>query len=84
MSNHSADPNKKTDALNRAVRTLEQNILVDALAATGTGVLVLVGQVDPTTKQFWIAAGALALKSFVVSAASYLHRLGSTPATPAP
>lgn len=76
---NSAIPAKYTDALDRAWRTFKQCILADALIVTGGGVLTLLDQLDPTTSQFWAAAGGLALKSFITSAASYLHRLKTPP-----
>lgn len=72
----------RADALDRAWRTFKQGILIDAAAATGTGVLVLLGELDPTTPAFWTAAGAIAARSFVAAAASYLHRLKTAPAAP--
>lgn len=70
---------RRADALDRAWRTFKQGILIDAAAATGTGVLVILGELDPTTKAFWIAAGGLAVRNLVHSTASYLHRLKAAP-----
>lgn len=56
-------------------RTLWQGFIVDALAAIGLGLSVLLGKVDPTTPEFWILAGGIVVKSFLTSLASYLTRL---------
>lgn len=69
----------RADALDRAWRTFKQGILIDAAAATGTGVLALMGEIDPTEPKFWALAGAIALRSFVAAGASYLHRLKTAP-----
>lgn len=83
MSKHSsgapAIPARYRDALDRAWRTFKQGILTDALIAAGGGILTLTNQMEPTSTQFWAAAGALVLKSFLVSTASYLHRLKTPP-----
>lgn len=87
MSEHKATPTAETvkaearaDAIDRAWRTFKQNILIDAAAATGTGVLVLMDKIDPTSPGFWPLVGGIALRSFVAAGASYLHRLKSDPA----
>lgn len=70
---------RRADALDRAWRTFKQGILIDAVAATGTGVLVLLGELDPASPAFWAAAGGLALRNLVHSTASYFHRLKTAP-----
>lgn len=80
MADHAAPATINADALDRAWRTFKQNIATDALTAAGAGILALTDTLDVTTPAFWTAAGALLAKSFVVSAASYLHRLKSAPA----
>jgi hypothetical protein len=67
------------DALDRAWRTFKQGILIDALGAIGTGVLVLMEKVDPTEPAFWNLVGAIVLRSFAAAAASFLHRLKTEP-----
>ena len=72
----------KQDALNRALRTLWTSIGVDAVFATGTGTLLLLNDYDPTSPLFWGAVGALAVRSLVTAAASYMVRLKVTPKAP--
>ena len=80
MSDH-VDPVKQ-DALNRALRTLWTSIGVDAFVATGAGTLLLLNEGDPTSPLFWGAVGALAVRSLVTAAASYMVRLKVTPKAP--
>lgn len=56
-------------------RTLWQGFAVDALAAIGLGLVVLLGDGDITSPAFWSAVGILVGKSFLTSLASYLTRL---------
>jgi hypothetical protein len=70
---------KYSDALNRAWRSFQQNILIDAMVAVGAGLTILIGEADVTSATFWSAVGVLVLKSVLVSTASYLHRLKSDP-----
>lgn len=56
-------------------RTLWQGFIVDALAAIGLGVTVLLATGDVTSPVFWTGLGILVAKSFLVSLASYLTRL---------
>jgi hypothetical protein len=72
----------KADALNRAVRTLWQGFGFDAVAAIGAGTLILANDIPVESALFWQSFGALALKSVVVSAASYMARLKLAPKTP--
>lgn len=70
----------KKDALDRAVRTLWTGIGVDAAVAIGAGTLILLKDGDVMSPLFWSTVGALVVKSFTQSAASYLVRLKVTPA----
>lgn len=56
-------------------RTLWQGFIVDALAAIGLGLAVLLGKLDPTSEAFWVAVGGLVVKSFLTSLSSFLTRL---------
>lgn len=60
-------------------RTLWQGFIVDALAAIGLGLGVLLGKFDPTTEAFWIAAGGLVVKSVLTSLSSFLTRFKTVP-----
>lgn len=67
------------DALERAWRTLWQGFLVDALAAAGAGLMILLADGDLTSPLFWQAAALMVGKSILTSMASYMTRLKSTP-----
>jgi hypothetical protein len=79
MAAHSADPNKYTDAMERALRTLWQGFIVDGLSTAGAGLLLLLNDADLTSPLFWSAAGLLVAKSLLVAFASYLTRLKVPP-----
>lgn len=70
----------RSDAFNRAVRTLWTGFGVDAAAAVGAGALTLLNGGDVMSPLFWTAVGTLAAKSIVTAFASYLVRLKFTPA----
>lgn len=78
MAEHAA-PSIIPDALERALRTLWQGFLVDGLSVAGTGLVILLADGDLTSPLFWSAAGLLVAKSILVSFASFLSRLKSTP-----
>jgi hypothetical protein len=69
----------KADALERAARTLWQGIGIDALVTIGAGTLVLVQDGNILSPALWGTIGALVVKSFTMSAASYLARLKVAP-----
>jgi len=80
MSDHVATETLiRADALNRALRTLWTGFGVDAAVAIGAGTLTLASGGDVMTPLFWSSIGALAVKSVVTSAASYLVRLKVAP-----
>lgn len=81
MADHEAVASnaKFLDALDRAWRTFKQGVLLDALAVIGGGTLVLLETGDVTSPTFWSAVGILTLKTFVMSIASFLHRMKSEP-----
>jgi hypothetical protein len=56
-------------------RTLWQGLIVDALAAVGLGLTLLLATGDITSPAFWSAFGVLVGKSFLTALASYLTRL---------
>ena len=71
----------RADALQRAFRTLWQGFGVDAIAAIGVGLLLLLdGNADVLSPVFWGGVGVLIVKSFLVALASYLQRLRKAPA----
>jgi hypothetical protein len=78
MADHAA-PSIVPDAIERALRTLWQGYIVDGLVASGTGLLLLLADADLTNPNLWAAAGLLVAKSVLVSFASFLARLKSTP-----
>ena len=78
MAEHAA-PSIIPDALERALRTLWQGFIVDGLATAGTGLILLLNDGDLTSPLFWSAAGLMVAKSLLVSFASFLARLKSTP-----
>ena len=78
MADHAA-PSIIPDALERAVRTLWQGFIVDGLSVAGAGLVVLAQDGDLTSPLFWSAAGLMVAKSLLVSFASFLARLKSTP-----
>jgi hypothetical protein len=73
-----ADPTR-SDALDRALRTLWQGFLVDGLSTAGAGLVVLFSDGDLTSPLLWSAAGLLVAKSLAVAFASYLARLKVPP-----
>ena len=83
MAQHEADIPKYADAAERAMRTLWQGFIVDALIAIGVGVPLLMAENDVTSAVFWTGLGVLVVKSILVSAASYLARLKLRPTEPA-
>lgn len=83
MGDHTGT-NVRADALQRALRTLWQGFLLDALAAIGVGLLLLIDGGDVMSPVFWGGVGALVAKSLLVSLASYLARLKVPPKPLAP
>jgi len=79
MADHAAPVSVKTDALNRAWRTLYTGIILDALVLIGTGLTSLLSDHDITTEAFWVTFGILIGKSFLTSLGSFLLRLKVTP-----
>lgn len=79
MTGRHAAPWVSADGLERAVRTLWQGFIVDALAAIGLGLGTLLATGDLTSRLFWSALGLLVLKSLLTSLASYLARLSHAP-----
>ena len=78
MADHAA-PSIIPDALERAVRTLWQGFIVDGLSVAGAGLVIMLQDGDLTSPLFWSAAGLMVAKSLLVSFASFLARLKSTP-----
>jgi len=78
MANHAA-PSIIPDAVERALRTLWQGFIVDGLSTAGAGLIILLADGDLTSPLFWGAAGLMVAKSLLVSFASFLARLKSTP-----
>lgn len=83
MADHDAVASnaKFLDALDRAWRTFKQGVLVDALSIIGGGTLVLLQSGDVMSPAFWSAVGILTVKTFVMTIASFLHRMKSAPKT---
>jgi hypothetical protein len=79
MADHVAVSDPKSDALERAFRTLWQGFIVDALILIGTGLSLMVADADISSPTFWVGVGVLVGKSFLVSIASYLARLKLAP-----
>lgn len=71
----------KSDALNRALRTLWTGFGVDALVLIGVGLATLLSapDVDVTSPVFWQTLGVLAVKSVLTAVGSYLVRLKVSP-----
>jgi len=84
MSDHSAAPSVKFDALNRAWRTLYTAFGADAAILIGAGLLELLDKVDISTTAFWIGLAILVVKSVLTALGSYLLRLKHAPKTPPP
>ena len=84
MGEHAATPTVRSDALNRAWRTLYTGFILDALVLIGTGLTAVLSEHDITTEAFWVTFGILVGKSFLTSLGSFLLRLKVTPkpATP--
>jgi hypothetical protein len=79
MGDHAAPVGVKSDALNRAWRTLYTGFILDALVLIGVGLNDLLTSADITTQQFWITFGILVGKSLLTSLGSYLLRLKVAP-----
>jgi len=79
MAEHAAPVSVKTDALNRAWRTLYTGIILDALVLIGTGLTSLLTEHDITTQAFWVTFGILIGKSLLTSLGSFLLRLKVAP-----
>jgi hypothetical protein len=69
-----------TDARNRAFRTLIQSLGVDVLAAIVLAVTPLLANVN-WDKSYWLAVGALAARSAITAAVSWVARKVLPPAT---
>lgn len=69
-----------TDARNRAVRTFAQSLLVDVGAAVVLAVTPILADVH-WDKSYWLAVGALAARSAVTSAVSWVARKVLPPKT---
>lgn len=69
----------KTDALNRAARTLYTAFGADALLLIGAGLLELLNSVEITAQAFWVGLGILVVKSLLTAFGSYLLRLKKAP-----
>jgi hypothetical protein len=78
MPEHAA-PSIIPDAIERALRTLWQGFIVDGLSTAGAGLIILLADGDLMSPLFWSAAGLMVAKSLLVSFASFLSRLKSTP-----
>jgi hypothetical protein len=83
MADHVAPVSVRTDALNRAWRTLYTGIILDALVLIGMGLNDLLTSADITTQQFWVTFGILIGKSLLTSLGSFLLRLKVAPKQPA-
>ena len=83
MATHAA-PSVLPDAIERALRTLWQGFIVDGLSTAGAGLLILLNDGDLTSPLFWSAAGLMVAKYLLVSFASFLSRLKSTPKESSP
>lgn len=83
MGDHAAPVSVRSDALNRAWRTLYTGIILDALVLIGMGLNDLLTTADITTQQFWVTFGILIGKSLLTSLGSFLLRLKVAPKEPA-
>lgn len=83
MADHAAPSTSILDnvATSPWARTLWQGFIVDALAAIGLGLSVLLGTTDPASPVFWTLAWGIVAKSFLTALASYLTRLKAAPAS---
>jgi len=68
----------KTDAANRAVRTLVQNLIADVSTAAG-GVIVLASSDIHWTKAWWVGVAILVGKTTASTAFSYIGRFLAKP-----
>lgn len=66
-------------AISPWARTLWQGFIVDALAAIGLGLGVLLNGGDITSPAFWTGVGILVGKSFLTAIASWLTRFKPAP-----
>ena len=69
----------RSDALERAWRTLWQGFILDGLVAVGGGAMAMVQDGDLTSPVFWSTLGLFVAKSFLVAFVSYLARLKMPP-----
>ncbi len=69
----------RSDALERALRTLWVAVGVDIVTAIGVGLTTLMTQFEVTSGAFWTGLGVLTLKSVLTAVASYFVRLKVTP-----
>lgn len=69
---------KTADAANRAVRTLVQNLVVDAGVAVGGAIFLAVPDVH-WTKEWWIAFAGLLGKTAITTGLSYIGRYLAKP-----
>lgn len=68
----------KTDAANRAVRTLVQSLVTDVTLALGAVILNASDDIH-WTRGWWVAFGVLLGKTAVVTALSYIGRFMAKP-----
>lgn len=71
----------KSDALERAARTLAQSLGVDVLVGVGAVAADWLADADITSGAAWATLGVMVGKSVLTAAAAYLMRLKVAPAT---
>jgi hypothetical protein len=68
------------DGFIRALRTFYASVGMDILVAIGAGLLLLL-EGDPMSPTFWLAFGALVVRSALTGVATYWMRLKFPPKT---
>ncbi len=75
-----ASPATRTDATDRAWRTLVQGLAVDVAIAIAAALLVWLPDADISSTEAWIVLGTTLAKTVLTAVASFVMRLKVDPA----
>lgn len=73
-------PRTRTDATDRAWRTLVQGLAIDIGVATAAALLVWLPDADISSAEAWIVLGTTLAKTVLTAVASFVMRLKVDPA----
>lgn len=73
-------PTTRTDATDRAWRTLVQGLAIDIAVAIAAALLVWLPDADISTSEAWVVLGTTLAKTVLTAVASFVMRLKVDPA----